>query len=136
MFVIALQIFNTIWKYKAWVLVGILSATTYYYYSMLRFEKWQHTNTIVEYESKMKDISNAYLNNVVEVQQKYLDQYNNVQTKLNEIQEKQNAKNKDIGVLYDSISNDVGRLSEAIKRVPNSSSNSNTTSNSEHANSI
>ena len=80
------------WKYKSWVLVGILSATTYYYYSMLKFEKWQHTNTIVEYESKMKDINNAYLNNVVDVQQKYLDQYNNVQTKLNEIQEKKKCK--------------------------------------------
>ena len=133
---ITLQILNTIWRYKAWVLVGILSATTYYYYSMLKFEKWQHTNTIVEHESKVKDISSAYLNNVVEVQQKYLDQYNNVQAKLNEIQEQQNVKNKDIDVLYDSIGDNVGRLSEAIKRIPNSDSNSNTTNNSEHVNSV
>ena len=134
-----LKTINTLWKYKAWVLVGILSATTYYYYSMLKFEKWQHTNTIVEYESKMKDISNAYLNNVVEVQQKYLDQYNNVQAKLNEIQEQQSVKNKDIDVLYDSISGNVGRLSEAIKRTPNSDSNSNTASDeshTKHANSV
>ena len=91
-----------------------------------------HTNTIVEYESKMKDISNDYLNDVVEVQRKYLDQYNNVQTKLNEIQEQQSVKNKNIDVLYDSISSGVDRLSETIKRILNSNSNTNTTSDESH----
>lgn len=139
MFATILQILNTLWRYKAWVLVGIFGVTTYYYYSMLKFERWQHTNNIIEYESKIKDAENAYLNNVVEVQQEYLDQYSNVQTKLNEIQEQRNVKNKDIDVLYDSISDNVGRLSEAIKRIPSSDSNSNTASDeshTKHANSV
>ena len=125
-----------LWAYKAWVVVGALVASTFYYKEMLEFEKEQHDKTILEYKKKLSDQQNDWLVQITEIQNVALSNYSTLQLAMNNLQEKSNERNKEIDSLKSDLSDSSNRLSEAIKERVKSGSSSNSSGNSEYAESL
>ena len=125
-----------LWEYKAWVVVGALIASTFYYKEMLEFEKGQHDKTILEYKKKLSDQQADWLVQITEIQNTALSNYSALQSAMNDLQEKSNERNKSIDKLSGDLNSLSNGLSNEIERATSNISSSNSSGDSEYAESL
>lgn len=127
---------STLWNHKAWVLVGVFLASTFYYKNMLEFEENLHEKTIAEYKLKIANNQADWLKQITDMQNQALAQYSLLSKSLNDIQEKSNERNKSIDKLSGDLNSLSNGLSSEIERATSNISSSNSNSDTEYAESL
>ena len=116
---IYIGVLKTLWEFK-WVIlfgliIGVLSATTMHYKNMLKFEKQQHSKTILEGQQKVKDMEYQYLLNVTKQQQDFLELYYRNDKIVENLVKQQERNNESITNMSNDINSSIKRLQSQIK---------------------
>lgn len=137
---IYMSVLKTLWEFK-WVIlfgliVGVLSATTFYYKGMYEHERQQHSKTISEYKQQLKMIENQYLLNVTKQQQEFLELYYRNDKIVENLVKHQEKSNENITNMSNDINSSVKRLQSQISTNNTTPNNSGDKGGSNQDNSI
>jgi len=117
------SIFGFIWRYKAYLLIGILTTLCFVLYGKYKDEQQAHKDTIVRKDKEYANMESTYLLAVIAQQQKAAQVAENLAESLKTIEENQIERNKEIDRMSSAISSNANRLQQNIKEYSGGSTN-------------